>query len=104
MTMRRFVRVPGSWAPNAARRRKAGIAAVPTTVSALLRRKMRRVFMEHLCSWLLALGSWLLALGSWLLAVGSWLSRRPRAVSSEHRATPAAPAHCSPLIAHCYLF
>jgi hypothetical protein len=43
MTTRRLLRVPASTAPKAARVRKLGTAAVPTTASALLRRKMRRV-------------------------------------------------------------
>src|SRR5579859_453640 len=42
MTTRRLLRVP-STAPNAARVRKLGTAAVPTTARALLRRNTRRV-------------------------------------------------------------
>ena len=41
--------LPGSTAPKAARVRKLGIAVVPTTARALLRRNTRRVMdMEHL--------------------------------------------------------
>src|SRR5689334_1514309 len=43
ITTSRLLRVPLSVAPNAARVRKLGIVAVPTTASALLRRKTRRV-------------------------------------------------------------
>src|SRR5271166_5874285 len=43
ITTRRLLRVPGSAAPMAARARKVGTAAVPTTARALLRRKTRRV-------------------------------------------------------------
>ncbi len=42
----------GSTAPNAARVRKLGTAAVPTTASALLRRNMRRVMDMKNGSWL----------------------------------------------------
>src|SRR5258708_32044213 len=58
MTTSRLVRPPFSTAPKAARVRKLGTAAVPTTASALLRRKMRRVMDMRT-----APGFWLLALG-----------------------------------------
>jgi len=52
---------PGSAAPKAARVRKLGSAVVPTTASAPLRRKMRRVDGHK--TLLLAVSSWFLANG-----------------------------------------
>src|SRR5882762_789078 len=43
ITTRRLALPPGSMEPQAARVRKLGMAAVPTTASALLRRNTRRV-------------------------------------------------------------
>src|SRR5580704_19764005 len=90
MTTRRLVGAPTSTAPKAARVRKLGTAAVPTTASVLLRRKMRRVMDIRR---LLALS--LLALGfdpyGCPVDCGRGLepkakSQKPRAISSE---TPA---------------
>src|SRR5580765_328789 len=58
MTTRRFFPEPVPFAENAARVKKVGIAAVPTTARAPLRTKTRRV-MGIYSSWLPATRSWL---------------------------------------------
>src|SRR5712692_7418387 len=67
MTTSRLLPAPASTAENAARVRKAGIAAVPTTARAPLRRNTLRVMDIRQ----------LLAASSWLLAQAQGGSQRP---------------------------
>src|SRR5579872_5889342 len=90
MTTRRLLPIPASTAPNAARVRKLGTAAVPTTASALLRRKMRRVIDMVTRSWPLALSFWLPASIDRDETRAEGRQPKTRFISSETRASLAA--------------
>src|SRR5208283_2348851 len=87
ITTSRLLRMPGSAAPKAARVRKLGSAVVPTTASAPLRKKIRRVMDIRNGSWLLAPGSWLRVKSQKLRAsqLSSLKLRRPQYQSRNRR-------------------